>query len=98
MEDYNKSYNNIFHIRYKGLRLVPSTAALRELARFRIKLEDCKHILENGYSPRKRKKNIEEKWIDKGNKIINVVVVKSVYHILNEEVYLIIHVGMFTKK
>ena len=61
-------------------------------------IEDCKEILEKGYSPRKRKKDTIEKWMDYGNKTYNVVIVKSFNYMNNEEVYLITHFGMFTKK
>ena len=60
-------------------------------------IADCKEILENGYSPRKRKKNAEEKWLDRGNKTYNVVIVKSFNYLYNEDVYLITHIGKFTK-
>lgn len=61
-------------------------------------LGNCKHILEHGYSPRKRARDVVEKWLDKGQKTYNVVVVKSFNFMLNEEVWLIKHVGVFTKK
>jgi len=88
----------MFEIRYKGLRLIPSKTAGRELIKFGFMLEDCKEILEKGYSPRKRKDGTIEKWMDYGNKTYNVVVVKSFNYMYNENIYLIIHFGEFTKK
>lgn len=88
----------MFNIRYKGLRLIPSKTAGRELTKYGFMIEDCKEILENGYSPRKRKKGKEEKWMDSGDKTYNVVVVKSFNFMYNEEVYLITHFGGFTEK
>lgn len=88
----------MFDVRYKGLRLIPSKTAGRELIKYGFMIEDCKEILEKGYSPRKRAKDTIEKWMDYGNKTYNVVVVKSFNYLYNEEVYLIIHFGEFTKK
>lgn len=85
--------------RYKGLRLIPSKAAMNELMKLGFTLEDCKHILENGYdAPRKRSVDSEEKWFDKGKKTYNVVIAKSFNFMYNEEVYLIIHAGAFGKR
>ncbi len=61
-------------------------------------IEDCKEILENDYEPRKRRKDTVERWVDFGNKTYNVVVVKSYNFLYEEGVYLIKHVGKFTKK
>ncbi len=87
----------MFDVRYRGLRLIPSKSAGRELIKHGLMIADCKEILENGYSPRKRKKNAEEKWLDRGNKTYNVVIVKSFNYLYNEDVYLITHIGKFTK-
>ena len=40
----------------------------------------------------------EEKWLNVGKKTYNVVVVKSFNNFYNEEVYLITHVGRFSRK
>lgn len=89
---------NGLDLTYEGLRLVPSNAAVREMLRYGLMISDCKKILENGYDARKRAKGTLEKCIDKGNKTTNVVVVKSVNFTNNEEVYLITHVGRFTRR
>ncbi len=88
----------MFNIHYKGLRLIPSKTAGRELTKFGFMIEDCKEILEKGYSPRKRKKETIEKWMDYGNKTYNVVIVKSFNYLYNEDIYLITHFGEFSKK
>ena len=44
------------------------------------------------------RKGVIERWLDKRNKTFNVVVAKSFNYFYNEEVYLVIHVGKFTKK
>ena len=88
----------MFNIRYRDLRLIPSKSAGRELLKYGLMIEDCKEILEKGYEPRKREKDTIERWLDKGKKTYNVVVVKSYNYLYKEEVYLIKHVGKFTKK
>lgn len=88
----------MFNIRYKGLRLIPSKSAAEEMLRHGLTIEDCKEILENGYEPRKRKKDTTEKWMDFGHKTYNIVIVKSYNHLYKEEVYLITHGGRFTKR
>ena len=88
----------MFDIRYKELRLIPSKTAGKELIKYGFMIEDCKEILEKGYSPRKRKKGTIEKWLDYGDKTYNVVVMNSFNYLYNEDVYLIIHFGEFTKK
>jgi len=88
----------MFNVAYNGLRLVPSKSAGRELLKYGLMIEDCKEILENGYAPRKRSKDTIERWMDFGNKTYNVVIVKSYNFLYREDVYLIKHVGKFTKK
>ena len=88
----------MFCSRYRKLRLIPSKSAAEELIKYGLMIEDCKDVLENGYEPRKRGKNVIEKWLDVGNKTYNVVVVRSHNYLYEEDVYLITHVGEFTKK
>ncbi len=84
---------------YNGRSLIPSNAAIREMAQLGVTLDECKFMLEHGYlAPRKRAKGTEEKWIDRGRKTYNIVVVKSFQYSSQKEVYLITHVGRFTKK
>ena len=86
-------------IRYDGLRLIPSGSAIKEFIKYGKSIEDIKHILEEGYdAPRKRKKGTIERWIDRGNKTFNAVVIKSYSYFHKEEVYLIKHIGKFAKK
>lgn len=88
----------MFNVRYKGLRLIPSKSASDELLKHGLMLQDCKEILESGYdAPRKRARDTEEKWLDRGTKTYNVVIVKSFNSMYNEDVWLIIHLGRFTK-
>tara|TARA_Y100000310_G_scaffold322234_1_gene381044 strand:- start:1525 stop:1806 length:282 start_codon:yes stop_codon:yes gene_type:complete len=88
----------MFGLRYKTLRLIPSKTAAEEMLKYGLMISDCKHILKEGYdAPRKRAKDTEEKWLDKGNKTYNVVVVKSFNFMYNKDVWLITHVGRFTR-
>ncbi len=88
----------MFNLRYKGLKLISSKTASEEMLKHGLMIRDCKDILEEGYdAPRKRAKNTEEKWLDKRNKTYNVVIIKSVNYMYNEDVWLIIHVGKFTR-
>ncbi len=87
----------MFNLRYKGLRLIPSKSASDEMLRYGMRINDCRIVLEEGYdAPRKRRKDIEEKWLDRGKKTYNVVVVRSFNFMYNEDVWLITHVGKFT--
>jgi hypothetical protein len=88
----------MFNLRYKGLRLIPSKTASKEMLKYGLMIRDCKKLLENGYdAPRRRAKDTEEKWLNKGNKTHNVVVVKSFNYLYNEDVWLITHIGKFTR-
>jgi len=89
---------DVYDVRYKDLRLIPSKSAAYEMFRLGMDLVDCKRILEDGYSPRKRAKDTEEKWINVGNKSYNVVITRSFNHLFNEDVWIIKHVGRFTKR
>lgn len=89
--------------KYKNLPVIPVQTrrggknVLDELAKEGLDLFDVAEILENGYKThRKRRKDVIERCINKGNKTIEVVVQKS--FCFEEEVWEIIHAGSFTKK
>jgi len=75
---------------YKGKPVLPTKIALDELNEIGMDLHEAIKILENGFAIRKRAKNIVEKCAQKGNKIINVVVVDLGNY------YKLIHAGEFT--
>jgi len=75
---------------YKGKPVMPTKTALNELSEIDIDLYKALEILEKGFELRKRKKNIIERAIKKGNKIINIVVVDMGNY------YKLIHAGKFT--
>ncbi|MEE8358722.1 MAG: hypothetical protein V3R82_04855 [Candidatus Hydrothermarchaeales archaeon] len=87
-------------IRYKGLPLRPTRSVYNELKNSRMDLYDVLQILKDGYdcSTSRRKKGTFEKCLDFKNKTIKVVVVKSFEFWSKQEVYVIVHVGKFTKR
>jgi hypothetical protein len=88
----------MFDVRYLGLRLVSSRAAMREMMFYGMSILDCKDILEEGYSPRKRAADTVERWLDVGSKTYNAVVVRLYNGFFGEYVWLITHVGRFTRR
>ena len=75
---------------YKGKPIFPTKTALNELSEIDVNLYEVPEILENGFEIRKRKKNIIERGIQRGNKVISVVVVYLGGY------YKLIHAGEFT--
>ncbi len=89
----------MFDVRYKGLRIAVSKAAMRELVKEGKTLLDVVDILERGYeSPRKRGKDVLEKWLDAGGKTFEAVVARDYNEMLKEEVWVLIHFGRFTRR
>ena len=89
----------MLNLRYRGLRIVPTLSAAREMADLGMMLLDVQEVLESGYSaPRLRRKGTIEKWLSIGKKTYNVVLVKDHDEYLNEEIWLIIHRGRFSRK
>jgi len=75
---------------YKGKPIIPTKTALNELNDIDLNLYDVPEILEKGFEVRKRAKNITERGVQRGNKVINVVVVDMGNY------YKLIHAGEFT--
>ena len=75
---------------YKGKPILPTKTSLNELSEIDVNLYEVPEILEKGFEIRKRKKNIIERGVQKGNKVINVVVVDLGAY------YKLIHAGEFT--
>ncbi len=89
----------MFSEQYKGLRIAVSNAAMRELMKYEKTVLDVVKILEEGIdAPRKRKEGTIEKWLNKGSKTWNAVIVKDYHEILREECWVLIHFGQFTKR
>jgi len=75
---------------YKGKPVMPTKTAMDELSEIGLDLYEVPEILEKGFEVRKRKKNIIERAVKRGSKIINVVVVEMDNYVK------LIHVGEFT--
>ena len=75
---------------YKGKPILPTKRELNELSEIDMNLYEVPEILEKGFEVRKRAKNITERGIQRGNKIINIVVVDLGNY------YKLIHAGEFT--
>ncbi len=84
---------------YQGMSIVVSDSAMRELFRQGKSVHDVVEILEQGHdAPRKRKRNIIERWLDKGNKTFNAVIAKDYNDKSREECWVLIHFGRFTRR
>ena len=89
----------MFDDKYDGLRIAISHSAMQELMQEGKTIYDVVEILENGYdAPRKRKQGTIEKWIDKGKKTYNAVIVKDYHEILKEDCWVLTHFGKFTRR
>ncbi|PIN74072.1 hypothetical protein COT48_03330 [Candidatus Woesearchaeota archaeon CG08_land_8_20_14_0_20_47_9] len=75
---------------YKGKPILPTKAVLSELSEIDVNLYEVAEILEKGFEIRKRKKGVIERGLQRGNKIINVVVVDL------GDYYKLIHAGEFS--
>lgn len=90
---------SMFNEKYKGLRIAISHSAMQELMQEGKTIYDVVEILENGYdAPRKRKSSTIEKWMNKGKKTYNAVIVKDYHEILKEDCWVLIHFGKFTRR
>ena len=89
----------MFNVKYKGLRIAVTDSAMRELMKEEKTLYDVVRVLEEGYdAPRKRKLSVIEKWLNKGSKTFNVVIVKDYDEIMKEDCWVLIHFGKFTRR
>ena len=85
-------------VKYQGLRIFVSRAAMRELHKYGKSSADVVEILEIGKdAPRKRKQGVIERWLQKKNKIYVAVVAKDYHRILEEECWVLVHFGRFGK-
>ena len=89
----------MFGEKYKGLRIIVSDSAMRELVKEEKTLYDVVEVLEQGYdAPRKRKEGTIEKWLNKGDKTFNAVVVQDYNEIIKEDCWVLIHFGKFSRR
>lgn len=87
-------------IKWQNLSLVPSNSAMRELFEEAMTLEDVRYVLENGYSCERsrRARNTHEMCLDRGRRTTKVVVKRIPGHIENQDVWLITHVGTYSRR
>ncbi len=78
---------------WQGLPIIPSKAAMNELYKFGLTLDDIKGILEEGYEGKKRKTGTVEKCKKKDDKIIKVVVTRSFNYSFKTECWVLVHIG-----
>ena len=88
-------------VRYRGFRIEVSRSACAELLREDLDLYDVLEVLEKGFEPQKRKKDIVERCLVRGNKVIKAVVALNDRRHPEgdiEHYWTLIHAGRFTKK
>jgi hypothetical protein len=72
---------------------------MRELMEEGKTLDDVVEVLEKGGdAPRKRGKDVLERWLGRGRKTYNAVVVKEYNATLREDVWLLVHFGKFSRR
>ncbi|MEK6923733.1 MAG: hypothetical protein AABW54_00660 [Candidatus Micrarchaeota archaeon] len=90
------SYSDIlFEVRFRGLLIVPSLSAYRELEELALDLNDVKDVLENGRetsSP--RKPSVVEKIVRRDGKALRAVVVRDFNGFLSQDVFVVTHVSI----
>ena len=84
-----------FGVKWKNKFLRPSKHAYFEMANLGLDLYDIQSILELGYNcnKQKRSKDTIEKCFKKGKKEFKVVIIKSYSFDIDDDVWLIKHVG-----
>jgi hypothetical protein len=84
---------------FRGLKIIVSDSAMRELFKLGKDLHDIVEVLELGHdAPRKRKAGTIERWLDKGNKTFNAVVVLDYNESMKEKCWVLVHFGKFGRK
>ena len=85
---------------YKDAPLIPTRSALKEMFDLGIDLFMVAEILEIGYEccRSKRKLGTLERCIDRSGKTMKAVAVQSYNYNQDSEVWVITHVGTFTKR
>jgi hypothetical protein len=86
--------------KYKGLQIIPSRSAMKEMVDIGMDLWDIFDVLNSGYdsSTSKRKDGILERCKDKGNKTTKVVVARSHNWALDNDVWVVTHVSKYTRR
>lgn len=82
---------------WHGLPLIPSRAAMEELYKYGLTLEDVKEILEQGYQGKKRSEGTFERCLEKKKIIVKAVVSKSFNYSLDSACWLVVHIGVIKR-
>ena len=91
---------------YQGLPIITVQTrrgqknVLDELVKYEMDLDDVAEILNEGYdcSRSKRREGVLERCIDRGNKVIKVVVQRGFIELDGKECWELIHVGKFSRR
>ena len=85
---------------WKCLPVIPSRRAADEMIREKLMIHDVIEVLETGYdcARSRRRENIVERCVDVKNKILKAVVARSYNYDMESEVWVITHVGRFTRR
>lgn len=85
---------------WKGLPVIPSRRAADEMIREKLMIHDVIEVLETGYdcARSRRRENIVERCVDVKNKILKAVVARSYNYDMKSEVWVMTHVGRFTRR
>ena len=95
----NDVFQDLFKSEYAGLRIVVSYSAMEELFKESKSIDDVVEILEEGTdAPRKRSCGTIERWLGKGDKTFNAVIVKDYNCELHSDCWVLVHFGRFTRK
>jgi hypothetical protein len=82
-----------FGVKWKGKYIRPSKSATREMIEFGMDLNDVVEMLDTGKDGENRDKNTIEKYIMDGRKKITVVAVLTFAYDIQDEIWLIKHLG-----
>lgn len=85
---------------WKGLPVIPSRRAAEEMYREKLLIHDMIEVLETGYdcARSRRRENVVERCVNAKNKTLKVVAARSYNYDMESEVWVITHVGRFTKR
>jgi len=81
---------------FRGLSLVPSLSAFRELEDLILDMNDVREVLEGGFdcSTGKRKEGILERCLRRNGKALRVVVARDFNNFLKRDVWVVVHVSL----
>ena len=86
--------------KYRGLYILASRSAMYEFARYGVSTHVVAEILEYGYDCERsrRAKGTIERCLDVGRKTLKAVVVRKYFPHLDNDAWLITHVGLISRR